>query len=420
METHEEPQALLDRIAVDADTGGRVTVYLPRWSPDIVEDAAPRAEDVEEIEVLAFQMAVEVLANMGAADLAELIEIFHIPPKRQTPDRIRTWMVTHWPRPQVHQVLVAMAAERLSRVPYPFWSDVGGIRRAEAVSGLAHRLLRMAVGEPHYPRLAVALELSMRYHPSPTVREAAELFVRDPKVEQSRQRLVTEMGPHFSALRRVVAALHLLMDERRGAAADAMPERLLPAMQRELQLTRAQAENQAHELKATREDLERVYREALATIESLQRDLKAAEELIEETVAAYELVIATAALPVPEPDGGDAAQSAPPRSAPLQGLSVGVAGDPSHAMGYRAIALALGAESFTFLDAMSDHPLRIAEMMASVDVPVIVTAWAKHRTQRAVEAIVPRERIVLVHRAGMSAMRQALTQWAQRPAAGVS
>lgn len=115
-----------------------------------------------------------------------------------------------------------------------------------------------------------------------------------------------------------------------------------------------------------------------------------------------------------------AASSQPPDegpapAGPLSDLSVLVVGDPDHAVGYRAAALALGAVKFAFIDGQCAPGERLASAIHAADVIVFNTAWSKHSAEAMVARHAGARTVLCQRRGGLTGFREAFARFATTP-----
>ncbi len=234
--------------------------------------------------------------------------------------------------------------------------------------------------------------LALHHEERRAQRDAAAILRRNPAVDRqlrvSLDTVEADMG--VTELKATIAAIHLAADERRTQALAAAPEVVLPIVQHQLSETEA-------EIRALEERVRRLEGER----DRLQRALDDARSQVVEVTGFYEALLRHREA---RDRGGDEMET--PR--PLDGLHVVIAGDPGHASGYRALATALGAERVEAFDAIDDPAVQVSQRLVAADLPVLVTAYASHSLQRRVEGFVARDRLVLVDRAGLAAVREAL------------
>lgn len=377
-----------------------LVIALPDWPADVAEVALSRAADVSDLEALAFRTVVDALAGASRNWLDEIGASVAMPPKRRSPDRARAWLVMHWHRPQVRRSLLLFVAHHaLDAAAVDAVRLAGVADEAREVATIATRFLRLGAGDA---RSAMLVYLILRMSRRACERDGAEIFARDPKVRKALDEALAARRADGSLAqdKAVIAALEAVAETRSEAAVRLVPEVRIPLLEHELAEASARI---------------RLLEEALAASEERGR---AAQAALGDAVALYEGILSGRAVAdAAVAADGVAADSrsgaeAPPVRLPLAGRRVAIAGDPGHAAGYRALAIALGADAAECLDAMTERPTRVAERLAAADVPVLVTAYAKHAVQRAIEDRLAREALVLVPTASLRSMREALVAWA--------
>lgn len=380
-------------LRVDLD-GRHGTVPLPAWPEEIVALALDERSGISEDELLAFALGVRFLAFAGPAQLRPLATVLRVPSKHRSTARSQVWLVQHWPWPLVQTHLLVEAVRVALAV---------GAAQAEEPDGPSPRfLLRRLVDADHSREVAraagalisacrsnsalPALVWSLLRTGNDAWREAAARIARNPRVEQARTAVLASLdGSAGLELRSVLAGLYLLSADRKVRATSRTPEVQLASLEHDIRMLQAQVEELTRErdrLQAQVEDLEAENREWFGLYTAPARGRP---ETPDET---------------PDP--------------PLRGLRVVIAGDPQHAQGYQGLCIKLGAAHVEVLDAVSDSATRIATRMEAADLPVLVTAWASHKTQMAIEARLPRRDLILVHTAGLHAMRTVLVEAAGR------
>jgi len=384
MELESDPQERagldhLPKVLVLSSGGSERALALPAW-PETVEGLAISEMDtIRDEDLLVFWFGVRACTFMPSRLMQRLAATARVPGKHRNSDRARTWIISRWHRRDVRLTILAYAT--FTDLPVPIrhvLRELGDMKPGEAASVISTILKHAADYSPDLPaRLYAACYTGLA--PEGT----ADILLKDPRVPAAIQGTLDELKQSglYDTLRGVLVALEILSADRQTRFVTESPEALVPGLQHELE----EARNEIGSL-----------REQLATLTE-QRD--ALELELEETVALYELALSDK--PAEGTSGGEGV-------GPLAGLRVTIAGDPSHTEGYRRLCVQLGAAEVEILDAVSDPPRRIAERLARADVPVLVTAYAKHRTQRAAETLLDRDRLILVPVAGLHAFQVAV------------
>lgn len=361
---------MLPRVLVIHGAAER-SLVLPAWPPDVEDAALSERATVRDTDLVSLWFGVEACTFMPGDLARSLAQDLGAPPKQRSGDRARTWLIARWPRVDVRRRLIATGVfVNLEKQHHRVVARLKTADARAAARTVAHVLKETRDYDPSLPARFYVLFLE-GWGPE----AAAELVWHDPAVKRSFQAALEEIDKMdlTDSLQQVWCALEFLAADRQTRHVTQSPEAVLPAVQHQLE-------------------------EARAVIRSLQVRAEAAENDLAELVSVYEGILRR------EGPGGDPKITDPP----LAGLRVAIAGDPSHASGYRELCAALGAVECEVLDATSDNPQRIAQRLARADLPVLVTAYAKHRTQEAILAVLDRDRLLLVPTAGLAAFREAV------------
>lgn len=297
-------------------------IHLPRWPADVEAAARDTAETVPDHEVFAFWMGCTVVAALDHRGLERLAQSVRVPVKRRkSTDRSRTWVVEHWPRLAVQNLLPDLAARSDSRLPKGFWTRLGRTESASAAARLVHReLVRPGIGDGlAFLQPIVAMRLA-RGH----LAGAYDLLMKDSRVRRATGTTHDGFIARRPDLKAIVAGLHFLHDRKFANAVGGSAEAILPQTRHELAEDRAAG---------------RQLRVHVAVLEAELASLKAE---MADMVALYEDLLAPALLPV--------VPSAGAVRGPLAGRRVVIAGDPPHREGYVALCRSLGASEAEFLD----------------------------------------------------------------------
>lgn len=362
-------------------------IRLPRWPAAVEEAAIETAESVPDHELFAFWMGATVLGCLDRTGLEWLAQTLRIPVKRRTSaDRIRTWVVEHWPRETVQDALVELAARSNAGVPRGLWPALTRAATPSQAARLVHRsVIQTGVVDARgLTQLLVAMRLR-----GGVLADAYSLVCKDPRAKAALASAYEVFSGGERDLRSALAGLHLLHDGRWAAAVEGSAEVLLP---------------EARHALAEEEAVRQKWQERAARLES---ELAALQGEMADMVALYENLLARAALAAPSETAATAGgEREAPVARPLAGRHLVIAGDPSHRLGYVALGRSLGASEVEFLDATQSNVRYVAERLQAADLAVVVTAFTTHKLTTTLDALgLP---LLRVPQAGLRSMREAL------------
>lgn len=369
----------------------RQRLYLPDWTPDVAATARDSAASISDEETAAFYLSMQFLFVWPVDLLKDLYERIGVPPRRRvSPDRARAWVALHWGRPSLRHTLLFFGAGVFAHLPPSIVTAAWDLAEPRDIARAVTAAVRDYSEAPEDQALYYQW-LALHHEPPQTLRDAAAILRRNPSIDRALQSSLDaiEGSIGLTPLKATIAAIHLTADDLRTKAIADAPEVRLPVV--EHQLAESQAEVRV---------LEEQTRHLTAERDRLARELEQALGQVLDITAFYEGLLRSSQ----RRDGIET----PEEPAPLAGLHVVVAGDPGHASGYRALAAALGANPVEAFDAIDDPAVQVAQRLIAADLPVLVTAYASHKLQKRVEAFIPRERLVMVDRAGLGAVRDAL------------